>query len=49
MDGWWDPDIGLLWNMDGSYDELCPPRSIHLVPNSAWYALGLLHRSVAFE
>src|SRR4051794_28438008 len=44
MDGWWDPEAGLLWNMEGSYDELCPPRSIHLVPQSAWYALGLLTR-----
>ena len=44
MDGWWDRDVGLLWNMDGSYDELCPPRSIHLVPQSAWYAVGLLRR-----
>jgi hypothetical protein len=47
MDGWWDPDAGLLWNMDGSYDELCPPRSIHLVPQSAWYAVGLLRRGSA--
>ena len=31
--------------MDGSYDELCPSRSIHLVPNSAWYAVGLLRRA----
>jgi hypothetical protein len=44
MDEWLDADAGLLWNMPGSYDELCAPRSIHLVPNSAWYAVGLLRR-----
>ena len=44
MDPWWDPEVGLLWNMDGSYDEIAPPRSIHLVPQSAWYAAGLLYR-----
>lgn len=44
LDQWWDPEIGLLWNMEGSYDEVAPPRSIHLVPQSAWYAAGLLHR-----
>ena len=44
MDPWWDPEVGLLWNMDGSYDEVAPPRSIHLVPQSAWYAAGLLFR-----
>ena len=44
MDPWWDPEAGLLWNMEGSYDEVAPPRSIHLVPQSAWYAAGLLFR-----
>jgi hypothetical protein len=44
MDPWWDPDAGLLWNMEGAYDEVAPPRSIHLVPQSAWYAAGLLFR-----
>jgi hypothetical protein len=44
LDRWWDPSIGLLWNMEGSYDEVAPPRSIHLVPQSAWYAAGLLDR-----
>jgi hypothetical protein len=45
MDPWWDPDVGLLWNPTGSYDELAPARSIHLVPQSAWYAAGLLFRA----
>ena len=44
LDRWWDPETGLLWNMEGSYDEVAPPRSIHLVPQSAWYAAGLLRR-----
>src|SRR5688572_18533594 len=47
LDRWWDPEIGLLWNMEGSYDEVAPPRSIHLVPQSAWYAAGLLRRGRA--
>lgn len=41
---WWDPDHALLWNMAGSFTELCPPRTVHLIPPSAWFALGLLHR-----
>lgn len=44
MDQWWDPAVGLLWNMEGSYDELAPSRSLHLVPQSGWYAFGLLDR-----
>ena len=44
LDQWWDPEVGLLWNMQGSYDEIGPARSIHLVPQSAWYAAGLLRR-----
>ena len=43
-DAWWDPEAGLLWNPEGSFDELAPARSLHLVPQSAWYALGLLAR-----
>ena len=44
MDRSWDPDVGLLWNMEGSFDELAAPRSLHLVPQSAWYVVGLLAR-----
>jgi hypothetical protein len=44
LDRYWDPSTALLWNMDGSYSELGPPRSMHLVPQSAWYAAGLLAR-----
>lgn len=41
---WFDPDVGLLWNPEGAFDEEAPPRSVHLVPQSAWFALGLLAR-----
>ena len=41
---WFDPSVGLLWNPDGSFDELAPPRTLHLVPQSAWFAVGLLVR-----
>lgn len=45
MDGWFDPDVGLLWNMDGSFDDHgLPGRSVHLVQSSPWYAAGLLLR-----
>ena len=43
-DPWWDPERGLLWNMDGAFADLCPPRTVHVIPPSAWYALGLLVR-----
>ena len=43
-DRWWDPDAGLLWNPDDAFEELPRGRSVHLVPQSAWYALGLLLR-----
>ncbi|HEX7166713.1 MAG TPA: hypothetical protein VF230_07010, partial [Acidimicrobiales bacterium] len=43
-DRWFDDDASLLWNPEGSYDELAPPRSLHLVPQSGWYAAGLLRR-----
>ena len=44
-DRWWDEERGLLWNPPGSFDdEGLPPRSVHLVPQSGWYAAGLLRR-----
>jgi hypothetical protein len=46
MDRSWDPEAGLLWNMEGSFDDLVPPRTLHLVPQSAWYVVGLLARRV---
>jgi hypothetical protein len=44
MDRWWDDDAGLLWNPPGSFDEVVTPRSVHLVRETAWYAVGLLRR-----
>lgn len=44
-DALFDPAVGLLWNPPGSFDdEGVPPRSVHLVPQSAWYALDLAAR-----
>jgi hypothetical protein len=44
-DALYDPTVGLLWNPPGSFDdEGVPPRSVHLVPQSAWYALDLAAR-----
>ncbi len=41
----WDEERGLLWNPPGSFDEYAlPERSVHMVPQSAWYAVGLLAR-----
>lgn len=44
MTPWWDDDIAMLWNPPGSFDALFPARSLHLVPPTVWYALGLLRR-----
>ncbi len=45
MDRAWDDEAGLLWNPPGAFDDVTPgPRSVHLVRETAWYALGLLRR-----
>lgn len=41
MDAWFDDQAGLLWNMDGAFPGV-EARTLHLVPGSAWYAVGLL-------
>lgn len=43
-DRWFDPDVHLLWNPPGSFTPDLDDLSWHLVPTSAWYALGLLLR-----
>lgn len=43
-DRWWDPAVGLLWNPEGAFEELPEARSVHLVPQSAWYAFACLLR-----
>jgi hypothetical protein len=45
MDQWWDDDAALLWNPPGSYEEArAAPRTLHMVRETGWYALGLLAR-----
>jgi hypothetical protein len=45
MDRSWDDEAGLLWNPPGSFEGVVEePRSVHLVRETAWYALGLLRR-----
>ena len=43
-DRWFDDDVGLLWNPPGSFTPDLADRSVHVVPTSAWYAIGLLAR-----
>lgn len=44
-DASWDDQRALLWNPPGSFDEYdLAPRAMHMVPQSAWYAVGLLAR-----
>jgi hypothetical protein len=43
-DQWYDAETGLLWNPPGSFGGVLADRSVHLVPQSAWYAVGLLRR-----
>jgi hypothetical protein len=44
-DGCWDEARGLLWNPPGSFDDYAlAPRSVHMVPWSAWHAVALLRR-----
>ena len=41
----WDDERGLLWNPPGSFDDYAlAERTVHMVPQSAWYAVGLLAR-----
>jgi hypothetical protein len=44
MDQWWDDEAGLLWNPPGSFEGVVESQSVHLVRETAWYALGLLRR-----
>jgi hypothetical protein len=43
-DRWYDPAVGLLWNPAGSFAPVVRDASVHLLPQSAWYAFGLLER-----
>ena len=45
MDRAWDPEAHLLWNPPGAFDDVTDgPHTVHLVRETAWYALGLLRR-----
>jgi hypothetical protein len=44
-DQWFDAAVGLLWNPPGSFGGAVADRSVHLIPQSAWYAFGLLDRA----
>ena len=44
MDDAWDEGSGLLWNPPGSFEGELEPRVVHLVRETAWYAIALLRR-----
>jgi len=45
MDDAWDNRVGLLWNAPGAFDDVIgEPRTVHLIRETAWYAIGLLRR-----
>jgi hypothetical protein len=44
-DRWYDPAVGLVWNPAGSFAPEVRDASVHLLPQSAWYAFGLLERN----
>ncbi len=46
-DRWFDPEVGLLRNPPGSFGGAIADESVHLIPQSAWYAAGLLLRDEA--
>jgi hypothetical protein len=43
-DQWFDETTALLWNPPGSFGGVIADRSVHLVPQSAWYGVALLRR-----
>jgi hypothetical protein len=46
-DQWWDDARGLLWNPPGSFDDQgMQPLSMHMVPQSAWYAVDCVMRDM---
>ena len=46
-DQWWDEERGLLWNPPGSFDDYgMAALSMHMVPQSAWYAVDCLQRGL---
>ena len=46
MDEAWDDAAGLLWNPPGAFADITDgPHTVHLVRETAWYAIGLLRRA----
>ncbi len=39
---WWDPEVAMLWNPDGAFGESTAGRTLHQIPNTAWFAWSLL-------
>ena len=48
-DGWWDPEVGLVWMPPDPVPgiDAPPPPGLHLLPQTAWYAAALLLRDGA--
>lgn len=42
-DQWWDEDTALPWGPPG-HEAVRTPRSVHLIPQAGWYAVGLFLR-----
>ncbi|MBV9952150.1 MAG: hypothetical protein JO291_09385 [Acidimicrobiia bacterium] len=43
-DQWWDDEVGLLWMPVDPVDGGYPQPAFHMLPQTAWYAVGLLLR-----
>jgi len=39
---WWDPVESMVWNPPGSFGEPLAARTVHLTPNTAWFAFAAL-------
>jgi len=43
-DRWWDDEVGLLWMPPDPVDGAYPEAAFHMLPQTAWYSVGLLLR-----
>jgi hypothetical protein len=43
-DQWWDDEVGLLWMPRDPVDGAHPEPAFHMLPQTAWYAVGLFLR-----
>jgi hypothetical protein len=46
-DQWWDEEVGLAWMPPDPVEGAYPEPAFHLLPQTAWYAVGLLLRDGA--